>query len=284
MTGEIMSATIEPSDVPDVVSKAMRRAWQLGQTYWRQADSESFSQQKKSDETQHKFEQLIDETRAQLTQTEKRCPHCDGSGDVHRADGEWLGTCTCPAGTAQAPAAFCHDGQGRFDVCHAKIKQVLIDAGLQKQVEHYTIPLYLESGDRMAYEGAREDLLDWKRRALEAEAALRQPTHFVVAKQHPTRDEVSIFPTDSVALANEYKAIGWTVLPLTASALEHVLDQPTQTDVEGMAEARAIAIYEAVHHDAAKRMPWAHLPPSEWEAWRRASNSVQQIQALGVVA
>lgn len=29
-----------------------------------------------------------------------------------------------------------------------------------------------ESADRLAYEGAREDLLDWKRRALKAEAAL----------------------------------------------------------------------------------------------------------------
>lgn len=23
------------------------------------------------------------------------CRHCDGTGDVHRADGEWLGTCDC---------------------------------------------------------------------------------------------------------------------------------------------------------------------------------------------
>jgi 16S rRNA G966 N2-methylase RsmD len=25
----------------------------------------------------------------------ERCPYCDGTGDVHRADGEWLGVCTC---------------------------------------------------------------------------------------------------------------------------------------------------------------------------------------------
>jgi len=91
-------------------------------------------------------------------------------------------------------------------------------------------PLYLAAGaapastDRDAYEGAREDLLDWKRHALEAGAALREPTHFVVAKQHPTLPEVSIFPTNSSALADEYKANGWTVLPLTASALEAVLE------------------------------------------------------------
>ena len=28
-------------DMQDMVSKALSRAWQLGQTYWQQADSES---------------------------------------------------------------------------------------------------------------------------------------------------------------------------------------------------------------------------------------------------
>lgn len=50
-------------DKADAVSKALRRAWQLGQTYWQQADSESWSQNKKSDETQAKFQALVDETR-----------------------------------------------------------------------------------------------------------------------------------------------------------------------------------------------------------------------------
>lgn len=26
------------------------------------------------------------------------CQYCDGTGDVHRGDGQWLGSCTCPAG------------------------------------------------------------------------------------------------------------------------------------------------------------------------------------------
>ena len=26
-----------------------------------------------------------------------RCQYCDGTGDVHSADGEWRGPCTCPA-------------------------------------------------------------------------------------------------------------------------------------------------------------------------------------------
>jgi hypothetical protein len=37
--------------------------------------------------------------------------------------------------------AWAHDGNGRVDVCHALIKQLLVNAGLKKQVEHYTIPL-----------------------------------------------------------------------------------------------------------------------------------------------
>ncbi|MDR0212864.1 MAG: hypothetical protein LBJ15_02530 [Comamonas sp.] len=32
-----------------------------------------------------------------------RCEYCDGTGDVHSLDGEWRGTCTCPAGKNPAP-------------------------------------------------------------------------------------------------------------------------------------------------------------------------------------
>lgn len=54
-------------DIIDAISKALRRAFQLGQTYWQQAYSESWTQQAKSDGTQKKFEALIDETRALLS-------------------------------------------------------------------------------------------------------------------------------------------------------------------------------------------------------------------------
>jgi hypothetical protein len=56
-------------ELQDLVSKAMRRAWQLGQTYWQQADSESYSQNKKADETQHKFDALVDEVREAIANT-----------------------------------------------------------------------------------------------------------------------------------------------------------------------------------------------------------------------
>ena len=53
-------------DIQDLVSKAMRRSWQLGQTYWQQADSDYTSHWKKADETQAKFQHLVDETRAAI--------------------------------------------------------------------------------------------------------------------------------------------------------------------------------------------------------------------------
>ena len=44
------------------ITKALRRAFSLGQTYWQQADSDSYKQNAKSDETRQKFETLIVET------------------------------------------------------------------------------------------------------------------------------------------------------------------------------------------------------------------------------
>lgn len=61
--GELAAAL---EDRADVVSKALRKAWQLGQTYWQQADSEYTSQHRKADETQAKFQALVDETRAAI--------------------------------------------------------------------------------------------------------------------------------------------------------------------------------------------------------------------------
>ena len=46
-----------------IVLNALNRAYQLGQTYWQQADRESYSQNAKSDVTAEKFRKLRDETR-----------------------------------------------------------------------------------------------------------------------------------------------------------------------------------------------------------------------------
>lgn len=53
-------------DIQDIASKALRKAWQLGQTYWQQVDSEYSSQWKKGEITQAKFMELIDETRSAI--------------------------------------------------------------------------------------------------------------------------------------------------------------------------------------------------------------------------
>lgn len=69
----------EPNeDLAHVVSKAMRRAWQLGQTYWQQADSEYHSQNKKADETEAKFQKLVDETRGAVLAPQPAAPKPEG--------------------------------------------------------------------------------------------------------------------------------------------------------------------------------------------------------------
>lgn len=52
-----------PQDKADAVSKALHVAWNLGQTYWQQADSEYTSKHRKADETRAKFLALVEETR-----------------------------------------------------------------------------------------------------------------------------------------------------------------------------------------------------------------------------
>ena len=54
------------ADLPAMVSKAMREAYNLGQRYWQQADSEYISQHKKADDTRAKFLALVEETCAAL--------------------------------------------------------------------------------------------------------------------------------------------------------------------------------------------------------------------------
>ena len=49
-------------DLQGIVSKALRRAWKLGQDYWAQADSESYKQNKKADDTYAKFQYLVHDT------------------------------------------------------------------------------------------------------------------------------------------------------------------------------------------------------------------------------
>jgi hypothetical protein len=52
--------------------------------------------------------------------------------------------------------AWAHDGHGRVDVCHALIKQLLVNAGLGKQVEHYTIPLVAADLQQLTQEAYKD--------------------------------------------------------------------------------------------------------------------------------
>jgi hypothetical protein len=43
-------------------------------------------------------------------EVDKRCPHCDGTGDVHTPTGEWRGACSCPAGAGLSGATDSEGG------------------------------------------------------------------------------------------------------------------------------------------------------------------------------
>lgn len=66
--------------------------------------------------------------------------------------------------------------------------------------------------------------LDDMRAAMRAAMAAPKPGTaelFIVAQQHPTRPEVSMFTTKNKREANAYKSIGWTVLPIHDAPAEN---------------------------------------------------------------
>ena len=79
----------------EALKKAFKQAFQLGQDYWYQADHEYVSQNKKSDVTRAKFEQLMEDAiKEALAQPEERnfCPRCG----KRTADLTTIHTCTPP--------------------------------------------------------------------------------------------------------------------------------------------------------------------------------------------
>ena len=62
------------ADLLAMVSKALREAYNLGQRYWQQADSEYISQHKKADDTRAKFLALVEETCAALAAGQATAP------------------------------------------------------------------------------------------------------------------------------------------------------------------------------------------------------------------
>ena len=51
-------SNLTPDNIAGAVHEAMSRSFNLGQTYWQQADSESYSQNRKSDATLAKFREV----------------------------------------------------------------------------------------------------------------------------------------------------------------------------------------------------------------------------------
>jgi hypothetical protein len=60
--------SIEREALAELVGEAINRAWRLGQTYWQQADSESYRENARSDVTRGKYEDLRTQTLALLAQ------------------------------------------------------------------------------------------------------------------------------------------------------------------------------------------------------------------------
>ena len=58
-----------PEDKAEMVSKALTKAWRLGQVYWQHADSESYTKNKLASCIEDEFNTLIDEIRNEICTT-----------------------------------------------------------------------------------------------------------------------------------------------------------------------------------------------------------------------
>lgn len=67
-TPEAVAKPMTDDDCADMVTKALRRAWSLGQTYCQQADSDSFVQNKRADKTAAMFAELVNSTHTALVE------------------------------------------------------------------------------------------------------------------------------------------------------------------------------------------------------------------------
>ena len=78
------------ADLLAMVSKALREAYNLGQRYWQQADSEYISQHKKADDTRAKFLALVEETCATLAAGQATAAPAQPAAQQGAADGFFL--------------------------------------------------------------------------------------------------------------------------------------------------------------------------------------------------
>lgn len=84
MTQDTTSAS-GADDTIDRVTGALIRAYLLGQTYWRQVDSDNFADRKRANLTQESFNALVNETRAALAPPAAQPPVCQYAQDMGMA-------------------------------------------------------------------------------------------------------------------------------------------------------------------------------------------------------
>ena len=110
----------------EALKKAFKQAFQLGQDYWYQADHEYESQNKKSDVTRAKFEQLMEdaikEALAQPEQLRKENErlHVENRRLIDRI--ETIGVLVGVGGFATTPPQRTWVGLTDEDICEAAVK------------------------------------------------------------------------------------------------------------------------------------------------------------------
>ena len=88
-------AAIEAQRVPDGLKDARDFLTAVVGAFGPDGDGTSFTA-----ETWDKIHESISVLLAAAPPVAQRCPNCDDTGDVHTIDGQWRGTCHCPAGQA----------------------------------------------------------------------------------------------------------------------------------------------------------------------------------------
>ena len=89
----------------------------------------------------------------------ERCEYCDGTGDVHGLDGEWKGSCVCPAGRAPVQAEPASPWVAVSERL-PQIKQVLSE---KCTLEGRDIPTLYRSGEVLTFDGKRVSagIVEW---------------------------------------------------------------------------------------------------------------------------
>lgn len=116
---------------------------------------------------------------------------------------------------------------------------------------------------------------------------------YVVAKQHPTLPEVSMFTTKSKADADQYRAIGWTVLGIAGPPSEtektRFVDRSWAQFCAGIGDSKdapypgMIAAFESHYGQSFADKDWRNEASVWAQAWQAAirTQPVKQAQKGG---